>query len=73
MQDPQFEARNAIIRLADNELGSVPAPCVVPRVKGRPAPSLRTGPNVGEHNAQVYGELGFSETQLAELRQAGVI
>lgn len=73
MQDPQFKARNAIIRLEDSDLGSVPAPCVVPRVKGRPSPSLRTGPHVGEHNFEVYSELGFGEAQLAELRQAGVI
>lgn len=73
LRDPQFQARQAVIRLADKTLGSVPAPCVVPRVKGRPAPVPRTGPDVGEHNAEVYGELGFGESQLAAWRDAGTI
>ncbi len=73
LQDPQFQARNAIIRLADKDLGSVPAPCVVPRVAGRETPAPHTGPDVGEHNAQVYGEFGFSAEQLKRLREDGVI
>ncbi len=37
-------------------------------------PSLRrTAPRVGEHNAEVYGELGLGAAELASLREAGVI
>lgn len=73
LDDPQFQARNAVIRLEDADLGSIPAPCVVPRIRGRAAPSLRTGPAVGEHNAEVYGELGFTPEALDALRESGVI
>jgi crotonobetainyl-CoA:carnitine CoA-transferase CaiB-like acyl-CoA transferase len=30
-------------------------------------------PHIGEHNAEVYGELGISDNQLAALRESGVI
>ncbi|WP_322061490.1 CaiB/BaiF CoA-transferase family protein [Paraburkholderia sp. J63] len=71
--DPHFIAREAIIRLPDPELGSVPAPCVVPRVKGRPASVPRSGPALGEHNEAVYGALGLSEAALEQLRRDKVI
>jgi formyl-CoA transferase len=33
---------------------------------------VRRSPLLGEHNAEVYGELGYSPEQLAALRDAGV-
>lgn len=72
-RDPHYQAREAIIRLPDPECGSLPAPCIVPRVPGRTLPIPRTGPGVGEHNAQVYADFGVDATELARLKQAGVV
>ncbi len=72
-QDPHFQARQAIVRLADPDHGSLPAPCIVPRIVGREMPIPRTGPGVGEHNAEVYGEFGLDADALAALRAADVI
>ena len=71
--DPQFMAREAIVRLPDPTYGSLPAPCIVPRVLGRTMPVPRTGPDVGEHNAQVFAEFGVGAAQLAELKAQGVV
>jgi len=71
--DPHFQARNAIIRLPDPDHGSLPAPCIVPRVVGRDMPAPRSGPSVGEHNAEVYAEFGITADQLEELREQRVI
>jgi crotonobetainyl-CoA:carnitine CoA-transferase CaiB-like acyl-CoA transferase len=73
LRDPQVQAREAIVRLPDPELGSVPAPCIVPRVAGRPTVPTRTGPLLGEHNAEVYGRLGLDAAALDRLRALGVI
>lgn len=72
-RDPHFIARGAIVRLPDPELGSLPAPCIVPRVVGRAMAVPRTGPSVGEHNAEVYGALGVGADELERLRAQGVI
>ena len=72
-QDPHYQARQAIVRLPDPDYGSLPAPCIVPRIVGREMPIPRTGPSVGEHNAEVYGEFGLDARALAELRAARVI
>jgi crotonobetainyl-CoA:carnitine CoA-transferase CaiB-like acyl-CoA transferase len=71
--DPHFQAREAIIRLPDPDYGSLPAPCIVPRVPGRTLPVPRTGPAVGEHNEQVYGEFGIGVAELEVLRAQQVI
>jgi crotonobetainyl-CoA:carnitine CoA-transferase CaiB-like acyl-CoA transferase len=71
--DPHFQARGAIIRLPDPDYGSVPAPCIVPRVAGRKMPVPRSGPAVGEHNAEVYAAFGVAEPELAALRAEGVV
>jgi crotonobetainyl-CoA:carnitine CoA-transferase CaiB-like acyl-CoA transferase len=72
-KDPHYIARQAIVRLPDPDYGSLPAPCIVPRIVGREMPIPRTGPAVGEHNAQVYAEFGIDATELVRLREAKVI
>jgi crotonobetainyl-CoA:carnitine CoA-transferase CaiB-like acyl-CoA transferase len=72
-EDPHFKDRGVMMRLPDPDLGSVPAPCVVPRFVGFTSPTPRTGPAVGEHNTQVYGGLGLEAAELAKLRALKVI
>lgn len=73
MADPHFAARQALIRLPDPELGSLPAPAIVPRYSGfDPAPP-RTGPAPGEHNAEVFGALGLGPEDLARLARDGIV
>ena len=71
--DPQFVAREAIVRLHDPLYGSIPAPCIVPRVVGRTNPLPRSGPDVGEHNDEVYASFGIDAAGLAQLRSEGVV
>lgn len=73
LADPHFQARGAIIRLPDADLGSVPAPCVVPRFSGCPQPVPRSGPSVGEHNREVFATLGLDDAALQRLKDARVI
>jgi len=73
MHDPHFLARHAIVRLADPELGSLPAPHAVPRIVGQTWSPPRTGPAVGEHNREILGALGLTDEQMAQLRRDGVI
>ena len=40
----------------------------------RTPPSMRSAtPDLGQHNDEVLDELGFTEAQIAEFRQSGVI
>jgi crotonobetainyl-CoA:carnitine CoA-transferase CaiB-like acyl-CoA transferase len=71
--DPQFAAREAIVRVPDRELGEVRMQCVVPRFSDTPGAVQRSGPALGEHNHEVYGALGLGASDIERLRAAGVI
>ena len=73
LDDPHFQARGAIIRLPDSDLGSVPAPCTVPRFSGMVPAAPHTGPAVGEHNAEIFGQLGLDAEALRALQADGVV
>lgn len=71
--DPQFVAREAIVRVPDSELGEVRMQCVVPRFSETPGCVRRAGPALGEHNEEVYGSLGLVAEELKRLRDAKII
>ena len=73
LEDPHFQSRGAVVRLPDPDLGSIPAPCVVPRFSGHAPPAPRSGPAVGEHNAAFYAELGLTPADLETLRELQVV
>lgn len=71
--DPHFREREAIVTVADPELGAVRMQCSVPRFDGLGCEIAAAGPSLGQHNEQVYGELGVSAAERARLHAAGVI
>ena len=47
---------------------------VIPRLSETPGLIRHPGPEIGEHNEEIYsGELGLASEELKELREAGVI
>lgn len=73
LADSQVQYRQAVMRIEDPDLGSIPAPCVVPRVSGVASRTHRSGPAVGEHNAAFFAELGVSADELERLKAQGVL
>lgn len=71
--DPQVAARELLETV---EVGGRPlrVPAVVPRLSATPAETHWAGPELGQHNREVYGGLlGLGEEELARLAAAGVI
>jgi crotonobetainyl-CoA:carnitine CoA-transferase CaiB-like acyl-CoA transferase len=74
MEDPQVKARQSVVRIPDDDFGSVAVPCVVPRLSSTPGEARTAGPAPGKHNDEIYGELlGISPIERDALRNAGVI
>jgi len=74
LDDPHFAARNAIVRVAHPEFGDVAMQDVFPRLSETPGRVRHAGPELGEHNDEVYrGLLGLGTDELAHLREVGAI
>ncbi|WP_254666474.1 CaiB/BaiF CoA-transferase family protein [Humibacillus sp. DSM 29435] len=72
--DPHFAAREAIVRLTHPELGEFAMHNVVPKLSESPGAVRRVGPELGEHNEEIYHHLlGLSADDIASLHSAGVI
>jgi len=74
LADPHFRARDAIVSTQHPHFGSLRMQNVAPRFSASPSSIRRPAPALGEHNAEVYGELlGVSGDALADLNARGVI
>ncbi|MEO8898685.1 MAG: CoA transferase [Candidatus Dormibacter sp.] len=74
LEDPHFKARNDIIELPHREFGTIAMHNVAPRLSLTPGSVRWVGPELGEHNMEIYGGLlGLDEAELAARRVAGVI
>jgi len=74
LHHPQLLARDMIVRLPHAKLGEVAVPGVAVKLSDTPGGVWRLGPELGEHNAEVYqGLLGLGAEELARLRAAEVI
>ncbi len=72
--DPQFAAREAIVKLTHPDLGEFAMHNVFPRLSETPGRVRHVGPGLGEHNHEIYqGLLGIDDDQLSSLIAAGVI
>lgn len=69
--DPQFLAREMFLsaQLPDGKPFRMPG--IVPKLSDTPGGVEWTGPQLGEHNAEVLGELGYSAEDIATLKASG--
>jgi crotonobetainyl-CoA:carnitine CoA-transferase CaiB-like acyl-CoA transferase len=73
LADPQYAAIGAVATVEDKDLGPLRMANTPFRLSATP-PSIRwSGPELGEHTAQVYERLGIDADELAQLRAEGVV
>ena len=74
LADPHYLARQAIVRLADPELGEIAMQNVAPRLSATPGRVAWPGPALGQHNREVYqGLLGLPDEEVERLADQAVI
>jgi crotonobetainyl-CoA:carnitine CoA-transferase CaiB-like acyl-CoA transferase len=73
-EDEQYRARENLVEVEDDDLGSFTTVGPVPRFSRTPGEISHGGPGHGEHNDEVYlGELGLDAERYARLETEGVI
>ena len=72
--DPQFRARGDLTRMTLADVGEVVVPSVFPKLSETPGEIRTLGPQLGEHNDEIYERLlGVAPDELNRLKIAGVI
>jgi len=74
MNDPQFIERETIISVEHPTLGPIVMPNVIPKFSDTPGSIRSCGPELGEHNLEVFvDQLGYSRQELLELENDGIV
>lgn len=74
LADPHFQARETVVSVPDQHLSSVRMQAPTPRLSESPGEIHFTGPDLGQHNEEIYRDfLGLSDAQLQSLKAEGVI
>ena len=74
VKDETYAERGNVIEVDDHDLGPVRMQAVLPKMSRHPGTVWRTGPQLGEDNDYVLGDLlGLDEEALAQLRGDGVV
>jgi len=74
LNDPHFKARDAIVDVEHPDFGMIKMQNVAPRLSDTPGAVRHVGPELGQHNAEVYGDiLGLAAERQQELQDAGII
>ena len=74
IEDPHFQARNAIIDIEHPDFGMIKMQNVAPRLSDNPGHVHHVGPRLGEHNDYVFKKiLKKTEKDLEYLKKGGII
>jgi formyl-CoA transferase len=71
--DPHFAARGMIQRITAGDGEPLKVPGVIPKLSETPGAIRSPAPKLGEHTAQVLGELGYSADEIERLREKKVV
>ncbi|HVM98217.1 MAG TPA: CoA transferase [Candidatus Acidoferrales bacterium] len=74
LTDPHVMAREMVMRVPHHKLGEVPVTGIPVKLSASPGSIETLGPDLGQHNMEIYGEmLGLSDVEIEQLRADGVI
>ncbi len=74
LADPQFQARESIVRVPDERFDKLMMQNVAPKLSTTPGAIRWAGPALGAHNAEVLGTvLGLSVSEIADLEARGIV
>lgn len=73
MDHPYINDRAVIVEVPDEEVGRLPMHTVVPRLSETPGAIRTPAPDLGQHNAEIFAEIGLGPDEIAALKAEGVV
>ncbi len=74
IEDPHYWAREMLLSFADPKLGEMIIPGIVPKLSETPGGVSWLGPDLGEHNQEIYQDLvGFGDEHQRSLKAEDIL
>jgi crotonobetainyl-CoA:carnitine CoA-transferase CaiB-like acyl-CoA transferase len=73
LADPHVQARGIVVDVPDAQVGQLAMHNIIPRLSDTPGRLRRPAPEIGQHTAEILGQLGIDEAALAALEKEGII
>jgi len=73
LADPHVQARGIVVDVPDTQTGSLTMHNIIPRLGETPGRLRRPAPEIGEHTAEILGQLGIDRAGLDALAREGII
>jgi len=72
-EHPQMQANQSFATLEHPQAGAIIEPNSPANFEGTPSPELRICASLGQHTNEILRDLGRNDTEIEQLREAGVI
>lgn len=73
LAEPHYRERDTVTQMHDPDFGPLTTYGPCPKFSVSPARIRASAPRMGQHNAQVYGELGLNDAAQEALKSGGVV
>jgi crotonobetainyl-CoA:carnitine CoA-transferase CaiB-like acyl-CoA transferase len=73
LADPHVRARGIVVDVPDAQIGELTMHNIIPRLSDTPGRLRSPAPAIGEHTAEILGQLGVGRDELAALAKEGIV
>ena len=73
LADPHVQARGIVVNMPDAQVGQLTMHNIIPRLSDTPGRIRTPAPEIGEHTAEILGQLGVGPSDLEALAREGII
>ncbi len=73
MDHPYIRGREVLVNYPDPDMGELPMHNVIPRLSETPGAIRTPAPELGQHNGELLGEIGYTEQEIERLAENGTI
>jgi crotonobetainyl-CoA:carnitine CoA-transferase CaiB-like acyl-CoA transferase len=73
LADPHVQARGIVVDMPDAQTGNIVMHNIIPRLADTPGKLRRPAPGLGQHTAEILGQLGIDEAGLEGLAGEGIV
>src|SRR6202167_155192 len=73
LADPHVQARDIVVDMPDRQVGNIVMHNIIPRLSDTPGRLRTPAPEIGEHTAEILGQLGVDKAGLEALEREGIV